>query len=309
MVYRVCSTDDEKEIQNSIEIFGYGVSRNNSKGGLGREDETKYNNIATLFDQESSLISLDEWILSLELAANSSQKSNPGKRKAKKTLEILNQVINSKVFEDVNGFRHEVDEDGKNIVKYNTGVKWVRFEGLGYGYQSMLTWVFDYIKKLIEKYPDSKKPLEEPAVLLIDEIDLHLHPRWQVKIVPFLTELFPYTQFIVSTHSPHVIQNTENINIVSLRKNEKEGVSLKQNIKQDYRGWTIEEILDDLMGLEKEELRSEYYNELTREFYTFLDAKDKNNAFTTFKKLDKALNSKNSERALFKIQLDTMEGV
>ena len=50
--------------------------------------------------------------------------------------------------------------------------------------------------------PDSQNPLEEDAVILIDELDLHLHPKWQKEIVDDLKRTFPNCQFIVSTHSP-----------------------------------------------------------------------------------------------------------
>lgn len=55
--------------------------------------------------------------------------------------------------------------------------------------------------------PDSQNPLEEDAVILIDELDLHLHPKWQKEIVDDLKRTFPNCQFIVSTHSPFVIQS------------------------------------------------------------------------------------------------------
>lgn len=57
--------------------------------------------------------------------------------------------------------------------------------------------------------PDSLNPLEEKAVILIDELDLHLHPKWQKEIVADLKRTFPNSQFIVSTHSPFIVQSLD----------------------------------------------------------------------------------------------------
>lgn len=54
-----------------------------------------------------------------------------------------------------------------------------RIAELGFGYQTTLAWVVDLAARLTAAYPESDDPLGEPAVVLLDEIDLHLHPRWQ----------------------------------------------------------------------------------------------------------------------------------
>ena len=74
----------------------------------------------------------------------------------------------------------------------------------GFGYQTTLTWLVDFCKRMFELYPDADNPLHGEAVVLVDEIDLHLHPKWQRDLVPTLSKIFPNVQFIVTTHSPHV---------------------------------------------------------------------------------------------------------
>jgi predicted ATP-binding protein involved in virulence len=59
---------------------------------------------------------------------------------------------------------------------------------------------------MFETYPDSEQPLSEPAVCLVDEIDLQLRSTWQRKVMRYLSELFPRTQFIVPAHSPLIVQ-------------------------------------------------------------------------------------------------------
>ncbi len=70
----------------------------------------------------------------------------------------------------------------------------------------MIAWVIDFASRMVDRYPDSPDPLAEPAVVLVDEIDLHLHPKWQRELIGFLTERFPNTQFIVTAHSPLIVQ-------------------------------------------------------------------------------------------------------
>lgn len=82
------------------------------------------------------------------------------------------------------------------------------------------------------------------GVILIDEIELHLHPEWQGKICSILTKTFPQAQFIVSTHSPHVIQTAEINQVIALSgKNGHLEKSTVDIAPYGFKGWTIEEIL------------------------------------------------------------------
>ena len=67
-----------------------------------------------------------------------------------------------------------------------------------------------------ENLPSGKKLVENEGIVLIDEIDLHLHPAWQMKILPLLANALPKIQFFVTTHSPLVIGSIEWQNIIFL---------------------------------------------------------------------------------------------
>jgi predicted ATP-binding protein involved in virulence len=71
----------------------------------------------------------------------------------------------------------------------------------------MIAWTVDLASRLFASYPESQNPLAEPAVVLVDEVDLHLHPKWQRELRSHLTERFPGTQFVVTAHSPLVVQD------------------------------------------------------------------------------------------------------
>ena len=79
-------------------------------------------------------------------------------------------------------------------------------------------------------------------MLLVDEIDLHLHPHWQRTIIKYLTGLFPKTQFIVTTHSPFVLQSMERVNLYTLRREDDHVISTHLGIRS-FVGWSIEKLL------------------------------------------------------------------
>lgn len=78
------------------------------------------------------------------------------------------------------------------------------------GYKTLLSLVIDLAIRMALANPDSKKPLETEAVVLIDEIDLHLHPDWQRKVLGDLLRTFPGTQFLLTTHSPFIVETINN---------------------------------------------------------------------------------------------------
>ena len=78
-------------------------------------------------------------------------------------------------------------------------------EQLSDGYRNLLALVLDFARRLAQAHPNWLNPLEAPGILLIDEIELHLHPRWQQTIIPNLRAAFPNTQIIAATHSPEVL--------------------------------------------------------------------------------------------------------
>ncbi len=113
----------------------------------------------------------------------------------------------------------------------------------------------DFASRMFERYPRSKNPLANPAIVLIDEIDLHLHPKWQRQIMSYLTERFPNTQFIATAHSPLIVQSAVDANIAVLRR-EGDHVVIDNN-PASVQGWRIDQVLtSDLFGLASARLPS-----------------------------------------------------
>jgi predicted ATP-binding protein involved in virulence len=112
---------------------------------------------------------------------------------------------------------------------------------LSLGYQTTLAWTTDLAWRLLRRYPGSEDPLAEPAVVLVDEIDLHLHPRWQLRIIDDLSEIFKKTQFVATAHSPLIVQVAQAANLVLLRKRESDVEIV--NDPEVVRSWRVDQIL------------------------------------------------------------------
>ena len=89
----------------------------------------------------------------------------------------------------------------------------VPLHSLSVGYQTMFAWTVDLAWRMAQHHKTSADPLREPAIVLIDELDLHLHPKWQRRVRRDLSAVFPKVQFIVTTHSPVLAQTYLDTNI------------------------------------------------------------------------------------------------
>ena len=92
----------------------------------------------------------------------------------------------------------------------------LRIEQLSEGEKCLLAMVGDLARRLAIANPYLENPLDGEGVVLIDEVDLHLHPQWQRMILPRLMETFPNCQFIVSTHSPQILGEVKSEHIIRL---------------------------------------------------------------------------------------------
>ena len=81
------------------------------------------------------------------------------------------------------------------------------FELLPDGLRSVLGWLVDLAVTMDLHYPDKAEPWNQPLIVLLDEVERHLHPAWQRKILPIAQKLFPQAQFFVATHSPFIISS------------------------------------------------------------------------------------------------------
>jgi predicted ATP-binding protein involved in virulence len=237
-----------KSLVPTLNIFGYGPSRYASQdiGEMGI-DSSSVGQTLTLFNGAKKLINNEEWLANIDHSiARSSGKEK--QQKQEQFNEIKATLID--LLPNVQAIDVGFDEDDSDNprVRFQTADGWVSLKQLSHGYQAMMAWVLDFVYRMYKKFPKSKNPLQEAAVVLVDEIDLHLHPAWQRKIKSYLRGHFPNTQFIVTAHSPLIVQASADENIVVLKRVGDE-VHILQN-PVDVRGWRTDQILrSEMFGL------------------------------------------------------------
>ena len=142
------------------------------------------------------------------------------------------------VDEDTNGFFPQFETvDG--TLPINT---------LSQGTQSIIQWLAHLLIGYAEYYDFPKNLEQKPGVLIIDEIDAHLHPSWQQRIIPTLVGHFPNLQIFCSTHSPLMLAGLRKGQIQLLQRDENGRVTVTRN-EVEIAGWTADEILRNFLGV------------------------------------------------------------
>lgn len=158
---------------------------------------------------------------------------------------------------------------GKDIVALKTvdGTV-VPFASLSDGYRNVIKIILDIAARMciLNPYLQENALKETPGVVVIDELDLSLHPTWQKRIIPILKELFPKVQFICATHSPFIIQSLE----------PGELITLDQPVTEAYSGESIEDIAENHMGVEMPQYSDKKIKmmEAAERFYQALEQND-----------------------------------
>ena len=182
-----------------------------------------------------------EWFRKQEDLENELRlENNPDYRD--KQLEAVRQAISSlipnftKLRVRRSPLRMTLQKDGEELI----------INQLSDGEKCLLAMVGDLARRLAIANPGLKNPLDGFGVVLIDEIELHLHPKWQREIIPALTRTFPKCQFIVTTHSPQVISQVKPQGIYILEKTDT-GIIAKR--PESSYGRDSNQILEDLMDV------------------------------------------------------------
>ncbi len=159
------------------------------------EPQARYTNFFTQFFEDEPLSAFEQWMVYLDYRI---AKSVGGDEEAKRQRDMGVKAINA-LLPDGMRFDH-VSPEGR--ILFNVQGSEVPTIGLSDGYRSVLALSGDLVWRLIQAFPETTDPLHEAGVVLIDELDIHLHPLWQRDIAQLLQKQFPNLQFIVATHSP-----------------------------------------------------------------------------------------------------------
>lgn len=181
---------------------GYGAFRRLSRANRtlvpSLPPPARYTNFLTQFQENEPLSAFEQWLIHLDYRAAKAENGTAAwaKRQMEMGIEALNAIFPADVR------FHSVTSEG-NILFMVHGVI-VPTVALSDGYRSVIALVGDLIWRMLEAFPQSASPLHEAGVVVIDELDIHLHPVWQRETPLLLRRQFPNIQFIVATHSPMI---------------------------------------------------------------------------------------------------------
>ncbi len=229
----------------------------------------------TLFSEAAALTNCTEWLCALIVARSTNCKRRPIES-ASTALEVARKIIDQLLPGSVQISRI----DSERVYFRSVGGTEVAVLDLSDGYRSFLALVIDILRHLeassdslalVIESDNGKETVIAEGVILIDEVDVHLHPFWQREIGFRLRRTFPRMQFIVTSHSPFVAQAASDGGLIVMRPTGAEGEVEAQRPVDSVKGWRVDQILTSpLFGLTA--TRDEDTEDLIRE-HTALVAK------------------------------------
>ena len=194
-------------------VVAYGATRRLSNEVFSNFEKSRSGrsiNVRNLFDNASTLNPLTAWIIELDYRSG-----NEGINLVK---EALKDFLPGITF-------HSIDKERKQVM-FQTVDGLIPLDQLSDGYQNMAAWIGDLLFRITETFKDYKKPLEARGLLLIDEVDLHLHPKWQRRLLDFVGNKLPNFQVVATTHSPLTAQQADTGELFALKRNDNNVVEI-----------------------------------------------------------------------------------
>jgi energy-coupling factor transporter ATP-binding protein EcfA2 len=196
----------------TLDYFGYGAARRHGSAADSGRKPLESSGDESLFMDDADLLNAEEWFLQMSHFGPARRQLREA-RAANKVRDLLKTIML-----DVTDIRI-ASRQGRAVVEFQTHYGWVPLGGLSMGYRTLIAWVVDLARRLYVSNPRSSDPLGAPALVCVDEIDLHLHQRWQRNLLQFLSDVFPKTQFICTAHNRTVAQAVpRDANLVLLRR-------------------------------------------------------------------------------------------
>ncbi len=187
-----------------------------------------------LFEEAYALYPLNAWLPQF-------QRKNPGRYT--QVVHLINGLLKEA------GYTFEGEMEGQDFLFNYQGLK-VPFPALSDGYRAFLGWVGDLLFHVCMTAPSGRKLRENQGIVMVDEIDLHLHPKWQLTVLETLSRELPNLQFIVTSHSPLLVGSLEWMNILVMRPGPRQS-STAERVELPVHGLDADQILlTDFFGLE-----------------------------------------------------------
>jgi predicted ATP-binding protein involved in virulence len=203
-----------------------------------------------VFDQlsvyEKSLTSGTDFRIFFEWYRNQEDIENEKKLREKRPYEDLQlKAVRKAIYTLLPGFTDLCITRNPLRMIINKGSERLAINQLSDGEKCLIALVGDLARRMAIANPKLEDPLKGTGIVLIDELELHLHPAWQRNIISLLEKTFPNIQLIITTHSPQILGETKNMNIFLLIPGEK---GIKQRTIHSVYGRDSNRILEDIMG-------------------------------------------------------------
>lgn len=228
-------------------LLAYGSTRLLPRGGVQGEQHHEFAQTDNLFNPFVPLGDANDWLLNLDDTTFDA---------VSLALKSLLQLADSDRLVRTQGPERRVEADVMGTS--------VPLEELSDGYQSVLAVTCDIMRVLLSRWPSMK--IAEGLVLL-DEIGSHLHPRWRMRIVASMREIFPRVQFLVSTHDPLCLRGLEEGEVSVVRRDRNHHVVAITDTLPSIKGLRVDQLLtSEFFGLNStvdpdlEKLFEEYYS-------------------------------------------------
>lgn len=265
------------------------------RGDFGKELKRKMNDrrcgYIGCLDYSLDIKGIQEWCLKMELAAFNKKMKIKEYEAFKNIISLFMQKINELDEKPEIYYSSQFDE-----LVYHDGNITMPITMLSAGYQSLLWMVMNLAYRWAILNPNITDKVEAAkGIVLIDEIDMHLHPKWQWHIVKALEETFPNIQFILTTHSPIVISSCKNEHLILITDNQE--IIYQENAY----GYSVQDVLNFRQGMVE---RPQEIKLLSDSFYAAMENEQYENAEEILKKMENILGKNHADIRAAKEELE-----
>lgn len=237
--------DALKHSRRSYFIMGYGVTRRPALGAKefsnvaerGGHSSSRARALATMFTPDATLVSFEQWAMDLDYTG--------GKAASATLKQAMAKLLPGMKFDRIDRKRREL------LFRTVDGV--IPFQQLSDGYQNVANWCGDMLYRITTTFEDYKSPLKTRGLLLIDELDLHLHPVWQRRLMEFLRSALPQMQIVATSHSPMIAQQLREGELyVVERPGPRKGAVIRA-VSGDPSQLTLPQLMSPMFGIDSME--------------------------------------------------------
>ncbi|MCU0393044.1 MAG: AAA family ATPase [Thermoflexibacter sp.] len=245
-------------------FFAYSGYRNTANYQINSIQEITKNSFENSLNFEKSIDNqlLIQWIANqktneaLALASGEKNEAANYAKSIKRIEDTISNIIEKKI-------EFVLERNPLNVILKVDNVK-LDFDVLPDGLKSILSWIADLLMRMDRiKWIDDRDIFDRNFILFLDEIEVHLHPAWQRKILPEIQKLFKNAQIFISTHSPFVVGSVDGAWVYQLEN--KDGNSRVAKVRLSNDGESYDLILERIFGI-KEDFGEDVEKEF-KEFY------------------------------------------